>query len=957
VIHAARIAKHELVGRQQELASIEEVLAAGALAPHGGGTMFLSGMPGIGKSRLAREASARAEAAGFRTAHVRCAPDRSALRPLQELVFDVVRDSSQSDDAQVEQLLPTLRSLTSDAAEHHADDLSILVLAESLLRALDAARAGQPLLVVFEDVHWAAPETIAVLEHLVDHGPAHGITLLATLRPEPAPSADLVVNAVARRAARLIDLAPLSRDETGHLASLCLDGGPLSAELLSSLYERADGVPFLVEEVLAAALADGRVHRVNAEWACPRGLGDLLPGTVGRLMLSRAGAAGDDVRRVLDAAAVLGRDFETGTLEAVACLDADRVTAALRAAMDALLLEIGHDGRMRFRHALTRDAFLTELLPSQRRTLARRALTAMTALPRGEADLLTAARLAEDAGENAAAADLLCRAACDHLTRGALHSAEDAARRGIALVCEDPAGRVDLDEVLLAVLCAAGKTEAAAAVGQEALVLLDGLAAPPARTAAVHVMLARNAVTAGAYRDATDHAQAARRLQPGGAIAARADVQLAEAALAAGNAAAAERLAATAIAAAADDLELLCSALDVQGRAVRVTDFGGGRAIFEQLLGKATAHGLSLWRARALLHLGALDMLSTGRLDRLEEASAAAERAGAMGTAAEIEIQTVLILATQFRLAEALDVAQRVCDRAERYRLGMLPMAVVCQGGIRGWMGDRAGMERFATQALDLAGDDPSIAALCWGDLRGMSSLFADDRGRALACFERAMAYEPRPLTSPAPFRGMWALLRTIDDNEGALAREVVRETAAHESWWVLAWLRYADAVALGRSAERADADACAAVADEIIDGHHAAGWAKHLARRFLAEAALADGWGDPVRWLREAAAFFDQSHPRLASSCRGRLRTAGVRVPRRGRGTAAVPDRCRAMGVTSREMDVLLLIGTGLTNRDIAERLFLSPRTVEKHVQTLYQKTASTSRTQLAVLAATLDG
>jgi DNA-binding CsgD family transcriptional regulator len=199
----------------------------------------------------------------------------------------------------------------------------------------------------------------------------------------------------------------------------------------------------------------------------------------------------------------------------------------------------------------------------------------------------------------------------------------------------------------------------------------------------------------------------------------------------------------------------------------------------------------------------------------------------------------------------------------------------------------------------------------------------------------------------------MWALLRTIHDVEEALAREVVRETAAHESWWVLAWLRYADAVALGRLGERADAEACARVADEMIDGHHAAGWAKHLARRHVAEAALADGWGSPVTWLQEAALFFDASHPRLASSCRALLRREGVPIPRRGRGMAAVPERCRAMGITSREMDVLLLVGDGLTNRGIADRLFLSPRTVEKHVQALYQKTGQTSRTQLAVLAA----
>ncbi|MGH8886805.1 MAG: response regulator transcription factor [Egibacteraceae bacterium] len=114
---------------------------------------------------------------------------------------------------------------------------------------------------------------------------------------------------------------------------------------------------------------------------------------------------------------------------------------------------------------------------------------------------------------------------------------------------------------------------------------------------------------------------------------------------------------------------------------------------------------------------------------------------------------------------------------------------------------------------------------------------------------------------------------------------------------------------------------------------HQAVEWCLHRIHRVVAEAALRGRWGDPVTWLREALAWFDVcGHARAASSCRSLLRQAGAAVPRKG-GDAGVPAALRAKGVTSRETDVLLLVAEGLSNPEIGARLFLSPRTVEKHV------------------------
>ena len=140
-----------------------------------------------------------------------------------------------------------------------------------------------------------------------------------------------------------------------------------------------------------------------------------------------------------------------------------------------------------------------------------------------------------------------------------------------------------------------------------------------------------------------------------------------------------------------------------------------------------------------------------------------------------------------------------------------------------------------------------------------------------------------------------------------------------------------------------------------VDEGLATTAYAHHRAylRQIVAPAAHADGWGDPIAWLRESLATFEASgHDALAARCRVLLKELGAPVPRKGRGdTAAVPPALAALGITSREADVLALVATGATNREVAERLFISTRTVDKHVERLLQK-AGTTRAGLADLA-----
>jgi DNA-binding NarL/FixJ family response regulator len=170
----------------------------------------------------------------------------------------------------------------------------------------------------------------------------------------------------------------------------------------------------------------------------------------------------------------------------------------------------------------------------------------------------------------------------------------------------------------------------------------------------------------------------------------------------------------------------------------------------------------------------------------------------------------------------------------------------------------------------------------------------------------------------------------------------------------VRGFLCMADAVLLGRSGRPADAEQAFATGDAELAP---ATWFRHLARRLVAEAAVADGWGDPVGWLREALPVFERyGQERLAAACRSLLQKAGAPMPRRRR-DAHVPPALRELGVTRREVEVLTLLADGLANKEIAARLYMSPRTVERHIANLTVKSERRTRSELIAFAARTAG
>jgi DNA-binding NarL/FixJ family response regulator len=104
---------------------------------------------------------------------------------------------------------------------------------------------------------------------------------------------------------------------------------------------------------------------------------------------------------------------------------------------------------------------------------------------------------------------------------------------------------------------------------------------------------------------------------------------------------------------------------------------------------------------------------------------------------------------------------------------------------------------------------------------------------------------------------------------------------------------------------------------------------------------------------MQEALPVFeDHGHDHIAAACRSLLRRAGAPVPRRGN-WPGIPSGLRRLGVTAREAEVLTLLAEGLPNREIAERLYLSPRTVERHIANLTVKAGVRMRSELIAFAA----
>ena len=374
-----------LVGREDELALLTRRWSR---AREGEGQFVqIVGEPGIGKSRLIEEF--RAKLAETPHTWVEWAASQllqnTPLHPLAEWGRLRFGGADATDEGRLADLENTLRLVGLDPDEYAPliaplvdiplpEERSAKFAPEELRRRQLAAVTAwyfagartQPVVLVFEDLHWADPTSLDLLRSLAERGAQAPLLIVATTRPEFRPPWAM------RSHHGVVSLAPLDRAQVRRMVGEIASRHALSDEMIDGVGERSGGVPLFVEEV-TRLLLERKVQ----------GGAQAIPPTLQQSLAARLDRLGE-AREVAQIGAVLGRDFSYRLLSDVsstaAGFDELRLQAALDRLVEADLLFV--DGApptaaYRFKHALIQDAAYESLLKSRRQALHRRAADAL----------------------------------------------------------------------------------------------------------------------------------------------------------------------------------------------------------------------------------------------------------------------------------------------------------------------------------------------------------------------------------------------------------------------------------------------------------------------------------------------------------------------------------------------------------------------------------------------------
>ena len=315
------MATNPLVGRERELALMSSVWKR-AVAERRTHLVTVLGPPGIGKSRLCQEMAALVALDGGRMVRGRCLPyeEQTGYQAFSALVKETcgIFESDQPAVAREKlqlvlgELLPETEA--GDAARHLAlligvsgdtrvEEVRLLFFAAR--RFLECLGLVQPTLVVFEDVHWAQPSELELLEYLATHVRDSAVVLVALARPELLDVSGTWGSGLV--AQTTIPLEPLAPADATELASHLLRSSVDRAPFIGRVVEAAEGNPLFLEELAASVIElDGE---------------ETLPVTVKAAIAARIDAMPDDARAALLAAAVVGKIFWRGVVRTVAGVD------------------------------------------------------------------------------------------------------------------------------------------------------------------------------------------------------------------------------------------------------------------------------------------------------------------------------------------------------------------------------------------------------------------------------------------------------------------------------------------------------------------------------------------------------------------------------------------------------------------------------------------------------------
>jgi predicted ATPase len=351
-----------LVGRQAESDALSERLRA--VLGGGAATVLVGGEAGVGKSRLVNELVGEARTNGARALVGSCVElDGGGIpfAPVVDMLHALVSELSEerlagllgTASAELGVLVPELYDGDSAPALSERDPSRML---ELILAVVGRLAAAMSLVLVFEDVQWADPATLDLIGLLVARA-GESRLLVFTVRSDELhrghPFRRMAARWEQQRLVERLELERLAAVDVAAQVEAILGERP-DPELLEVVFERSEGIPLLVEELLGA-VREGGIDR------------DYLPPSLRDVLLARAERLSDDARHVLRVASAAARFVSERLLMAVAGLPEDRFYAAVRETVELQLLVVDPAGRgYSFRHALARAAIHEDLLPGER---------------------------------------------------------------------------------------------------------------------------------------------------------------------------------------------------------------------------------------------------------------------------------------------------------------------------------------------------------------------------------------------------------------------------------------------------------------------------------------------------------------------------------------------------------------------------------------------------------------
>jgi DNA-binding CsgD family transcriptional regulator len=365
-----------LVGRQGEVASLH------ALIDHAGKghgqLVLISGEAGIGKSRLAAEVKTQAQAHGFLALQGSCFPtDRSApYAPLLDLLGSSPAVNLEPLVRELALLHPGLVPLASGETQLRPldpeQDKRRLFL--SLTQFFTGLASKQPVLLTFEDLHWSDETSLEFLHHLARRCANLPVLLVLTYRnDEMHPGlSNWLAQLDREHLAQELILPPLSRSDVDALLRAVFElQRPIPTSTRDAIYDLTEGNPFFIEEILKSLITAGASVSEQELWE-GHSLHELpIPRSVHGAVQQRLDQVGKASRQVVILAAVAGRRFDFALLQRITHHDEAELLRLMKELIAAQLVVEESEERFAFRHALTRQAIYTQLLLRERKTLHR----------------------------------------------------------------------------------------------------------------------------------------------------------------------------------------------------------------------------------------------------------------------------------------------------------------------------------------------------------------------------------------------------------------------------------------------------------------------------------------------------------------------------------------------------------------------------------------------------------